>query len=118
MTDAVLLTDEVLVTVFSRTRPAPSRTTRVLVEISRPLCLIGFETLVVRTGTGGGPGLLLEEEAAPASFDFRDGIGFVLAVTDVVLGLVLGLIPLGGWVGTLHGFEEVGGDLTRGGVSW
>ena len=37
VTDAVLLTDEVLVTVFSRTRPAPSRTTRVLVEISRPL---------------------------------------------------------------------------------
>lgn len=34
--DDAFLTEDVFVTVFSVTRPAPSRTTRVFVEISRP----------------------------------------------------------------------------------
>jgi len=93
--DDAFLTEDVFVTVFSVTRPAPSRTTRVFVEISRPpLDLFGFATLVVLTGTGGGPGLLLEdEEEEPFSLDFREGIGLVLAVTDVVRGLVFGFVP-------------------------
>ena len=53
--------------------------------------------LVVRIGTGGGPDdflLLVWDDLVPTdSFDFNDGIGFVLDETDDVLGLGFGFVP-------------------------
>ena len=67
------------------------------------LGFVDLDTLVVLTGTGGGAFAFLADKDGfvPAvfscpveSFDFREGIGLVLAVTDEVRGLVFGFVPV------------------------